>query len=102
MHHNHSCTIITSSSSAMSRQCLPSGQWGAVDFTTCTLRSGVSRPFTMYWSSLVDESSLIYLVGQIFPCVLIIMCVQLCLHALCLLIRIGLCYQLDSWHQHHL
>ena len=50
----------------MSRQCLPSGQWGAVDFTTCTLRSGVSRPFTMYWSSLVNESSLNDVVRHVF------------------------------------
>ena len=49
----------------MSRQCLPSGQWGEVDFTGCTLRSGVSRPFTLYWTSLVDVAVQEYEVGKI-------------------------------------
>ena len=57
---NHSNSPITQ----MSRQCLPSGQWGEVDFTGCTLSSGVSRPFTLYWTSLVDEAALLDEVGQ--------------------------------------
>eukprot|EP00731_Ephydatia_muelleri_P004746 Em0002g922a len=39
----------------MSQQCLPSGQWAMVDFTKCTLKSGVNEPFTLFWSSLLDE-----------------------------------------------
>lgn len=42
----------------MSRQCLPSGEWGVVDFTKCTLQIQVKTPFMMVWSSLLDGVTL--------------------------------------------